>query len=70
MVASGKNDKSVEVQAATFLHLASPQALEVFNKLTIDNAGGEKKLSKLSEKFEVYCILRKNLTWDRHVFNT
>uniref|UniRef100_A0A1X7U4B0 Retrotransposon gag domain-containing protein n=1 Tax=Amphimedon queenslandica TaxID=400682 RepID=A0A1X7U4B0_AMPQE len=28
------------------------------------------KLSKLLDKFEEYCISRKNITWERHVFNT
>lgn len=67
MVASGKTDKSDEVKAATFLHVAGPEALEVFNSLSFENPGDEKKLV---EKFEVYCILRKNVTWERHVFNT
>ena len=69
MVASGKNNKGDEVKAATFLHLAGPEALEVFNTLSFDNAGDEKKLDKLVEKFEAYCIPRKNVTWERHVFN-
>ena len=70
MVASGKDSKSDEVKAATFLHLAGPEALEVFNTLSFDSAGDEKKLDKVIEKFEAYCIPRKNVTWERHVFNT
>ena len=67
MVASGKNSKSDEVKAATFLHIAGPEALEIFNTLSFDDAGDDKKLV---EKFEAYCIPRKNVTWERHVFNT
>ena len=63
-------NKSDDVKAATFLHLAGPEALEVFNTLSFDNPGDEKKLDKLVEKFEAYCIPRKNVTWERHVFNT
>ena len=70
MVASGKNSKSDEVKAATFLHIAGPEALEIFNTLSFDDAGDDKKLDKLVEKFEAYCIPRKNITWERHVFNT
>ncbi len=70
MVATGKNDKSDEVKATTFLHLAGPEALEVFNSLSFENPSDEKKLDKLVEKFEKYCIPRKNVTWERHVFNT
>ncbi len=69
MVASGKDAKSDEVKAATFLHLAGPDALEVFNTFSFDTAGDEKKLGKLIEKFEAYCIPRSNVTWERHVFN-
>ena len=47
-----------------------PEALEIFNTLSFDNAGDDKKLDKLVEKFEAYCIPRKNVTWERHVFNT
>ena len=70
LVASGKNDKSDEVKAATFLHLAGPEALELFNTFAFESPGDEKKLDKLEEKFEAYCIPRKNVTWERHVFNT
>ena len=70
MVASGKIGKSDEVKAATFLHLAGPEALEVFNTLSFDSEADKKKLNKLVEKFEAYCIPRKNVTWERHVFNT
>ena len=64
MVASGKDDKGDEVKAATFLHIAGPEALEVFNPLTFDSPGDERKLDKLVEKFEAYCIPRKNVTWE------
>lgn len=57
------NTKSDEVKAATFLHVAGPEALDVFNTFSFDSAGDEKKLSKLMEKFEAYCIPRKNITW-------
>lgn len=42
----------------------------MYNTLTFDAAGDEKKLPKLLEKFEAYCIPRRSLTWVRHVFNT
>ena len=70
MVASGKDTKSDEVKSAAFLHLAGPEALEVFNTFSFDNPGDAKKLDKLVEQFEAYCNPRKNVTWERHVFNT
>ena len=69
MTATGKNTKSDEVKSAIFLHLAGPEALEIFNTFTFDNPGDNKKLDKLVEKFEAYCIPHKSITWERHLFN-
>ncbi len=70
MVASGKNEKTDEVQTATLLHLAGPDALEVFNTFSFATPGDDKKLDKVLEKFEAHCIPRTNVTWERHIFNT
>ena len=70
MTASGRDAKPDTVKSATFLHVAGPEALEVFNTLTFDNEDDQKKLSVLMEKFEEYCTPRRNVTWERHVFNT
>ena len=70
MIASGKNEKSDEVKTATLLHLAGPDALEVYNTFSFESPGDEKKLQKVLEKFDAHCIPRKNVTWERHVFNT
>ena len=45
MIASGKNEKSEEVKTATLLHLAGPDALEVYNT-SFESPGDEKKLQK------------------------
>ena len=70
MVASGKDTKSDDVKSAIFLHVAGQDALEVFNTFTWDSDGDDKKLEKVIEKFEIYCMPRKNVTWERHIFNT
>ncbi len=70
MIASGKNEKSDEVKTATLLHLAGPNALEVFNTFTFATPGDDKKLDKVLEQFEAHCIPRTNVTWERHIFNT
>ena len=69
MVASGKNEKSNEVKMATLLHLAGPDALEVYNT-SFESPGDEKKLQKVVEKFDAHCIPQINVTWERHMFNT
>ena len=69
-LASGLGEKSEKVQAATFLHAAGIKALEVYNTFTWEREGDEDKVDKILEKFQFYCKPRKNITWDRHVFNT
>lgn len=69
MTVTGKASSDDEVKCAIFLHLAGPDALEVFNTLTFA-PGDEKKLEKVMEQFETYCQPRKNITRERHIFNT
>ena len=60
MTASGKNEKSDEVKTATLLHLAGPDALEVFNTFSFETPGDEKKVDKVLEKFDAHCEPCKN----------
>ena len=67
MVASGNDSKSNETKSAILLHVAGPEALEIYNTFAW-GADADKK--KIMEKFAAYCTPRKNVTWDRHVFNS
>ena len=58
------------MQAATFLHIAGPEALEVYNTFTWDDNNDKSKVHKIIEKFDQYCNPRKNITWERQKFNT
>ena len=69
-LASGLAEKATGVQAATFLHVAGPEALEVYNTFSWTTADDKNKVDKIMEKFDQYCNPRKNLTWERHKFNT
>ena len=69
-LASGLSGKDTKVQAATFLHVAGPEALEVYNTFTWDDDDDKSKVNKITEKFDQYCNPRKNITWERHKFNT
>ena len=68
--ASGLSEKDKKVQSATLLHLAGEEALEIYNTFTWDSDGDENKVNTIMAKFEAYCNPRKNITWERHVFNT
>ena len=66
--ASGLSGKAVGVQAATFLHVAGPEALEVYNTFSWPSPDNKNKVDKIMEKFIQYCNPRKNVTWERHKF--
>ena len=67
--ASGISDKEDNTKAATLLHVAGAEALEVYNTSTWDTDGDNMKVKPIMDKFEAYCNPRKNVTWERHVFN-
>lgn len=53
----------------TLLHTTGSEALEIYNTFqwASDN-DDENKVDKTMEKFERYCNLRENLTFERHSF--
>ena len=68
--AFGLSKKEEKVQTTMLLHVAGPEALDVYNTFTWQAKGDDKKVSKILEKLEAYCISCKNVTWQRHLFNT
>ena len=70
LAASGLSEKDDKVQSATLFHVAGPDALEIYNTFVWEHEGDERKIVKIMEKFQAYCEPRKNITWERHVFNT
>ena len=49
---SGLSGKDVKVQAITILHVAGPDALEVYNTFTWDSNDDKNKVDKIIEKFD------------------
>ena len=70
LVASGINKKAEDVKTNTLLHLIGPDAVEIFNTFEFAEPGDKAKLAPVLEKFEQYCNPRKNVIFERHVFNT
>lgn len=68
--ASGIDAKDQKIQSATLLHVAGEEALEIYNTFTWDKDGDDKNIDAIKAKFEAYCNPRKNVTWERHLFNT
>ena len=69
ITATEKDSKSEKLQCATFLALAGEAAIDVFNKFSISTAEKD-KIKPLIEKFEEYCTPKRNVTFERHVFNS
>ena len=51
-LASSLSGKDAKVQAATFLHAAGPEALEVYNTFTWDDDNDKSKVNKIIENFD------------------
>lgn len=69
MVASGLKDKDPEIQCSTLLHIIGEDALDIYNTFEIA-AQDRNKLDVLMKKFTAHFIPQKNVTYERHVFNT
>ena len=63
--------KSAVRDSQSSMCMACEEAQEVYNTFTWDKAGNDQKVSIIMAKFESYCNLkpRKNVTWERHIFN-
>jgi len=71
MTATGTNAKSDEVMSATLLHYAGPEALDIYNTFTLTEESDQKKIDNILEIFlKNIAPLVKNITWERHIFNT
>ena len=70
LTASGNDTKGEDVKSAILLHAVGEEALEIYNTFTWDAAGDDRKTNKILEKFTSYCEPKKNITWERHVFNS
>uniref|UniRef100_H3APZ4 Retrotransposon gag domain-containing protein n=1 Tax=Latimeria chalumnae TaxID=7897 RepID=H3APZ4_LATCH len=70
LIASGIAEKAEKMQAMTFLHVAGPAALDVYNMFEWEGEEDKEDLSQIMDKFKRYCNPRKNVTYKRHLFNT
>lgn len=68
--AIGADDKSAETKASVFLHVAGGEELDVYHNFQSEAQDNKMRLDKILEKFEAYCILKRNVTFERHRFFT
>ena len=69
-VASGMSLKDDKSQTSMFLHVIGDGALDIYNTFVFESSGDEMKLEKVMEKFESYCMPKRNVTYERHKFFT
>lgn len=70
VVASGYEKKSNKKKCCMLLNLAGEQAIEVYNTFTYEEKDEQDDPAVLIQKFEEYCNPGRNITYERHVFNT
>ena len=69
LVATARDKKSDAVQCSTLLTVAGEEAIEVYNTFNLTEEETD-DIGVLIKKFQDYCIPKKNVTFERHVFNT
>ena len=69
-VASGLTEKSQKVQSMTFLNIAGPEAQELHNSFAWVSSADSEKLEPTIEQFNQYCIPKKNIAYERHLFSS
>ena len=62
-------DKTEAEKCKTLLYVIEREGREIFTTFTFAD-GENDKLDKLIEKFQNYCIPKKNITMEEHKFNT
>ena len=67
-IATGINMKESATRVATLQTVICNDVIDVFNTLTWDTEGDDKKIDKVSEKLEEYCEPRKNVSYERYKF--
>ncbi|KAK6166970.1 hypothetical protein SNE40_022164 [Patella caerulea] len=67
--ASGIVSKTEKVKTSTLLHTIGEEALEIYNSFVFETPENRLRLIPVLEKFEEYCSPKRNVTYERHIFN-
>ena len=67
-IATGISSKASSTRVATLLTVIGNDAIDVFNTLTWDAEGDDKKIEKVLLKFEEHCEPKKNVSYERYKF--
>ena len=67
-IATGIHTKESATRVVTFLTIIGNDAIDVFDTLTWDSVGDDKKIEKVIQKFEEFCEPRKNVSYQQYKF--
>ena len=67
-IATGINTKGSATRVAMLLIVIGNDAIHVFNTLTWDAEGDDKKIDKVLGNLKEYCEPRKNVSYERYKF--
>lgn len=57
-------------QVALFFHCIGPEALKIFNRMSLDNTQEKEKLQSILKKFDEFTISETSETYKHCVFNS
>ena len=69
-VALGLSQQENKKRTATLLTIIGKEAMKIFNTFKWKNNEEKENIIKVIEKFDAYFIPRKNITYERYMFNT
>ena len=69
-LATGIASKTNAERVATILSVIGQEAVDVYNTFTWAEAGDSTKIAKVTDKFETFCAPKKNITYERYLFNS
>ena len=70
ITAAQKDRKSEVVKSSILLSCIGKKGREIYNTFTFENDDDNMKFNTLIQKFDEYCSLRKNITFQRYKFFT
>ena len=68
-LATKVSQKEEEIRVATLLAVIGEDAVRVYNTLQWEVPGDKRKITKLLDKPEAYCLPRKNIRFERYRFD-
>ncbi len=70
MTATAKDGSSDKVKSSILLSTVGEDALELYNTFHFVDEENSMKLKPILDKFEAYCVPKRNITYERHRFFT